>query len=247
MGWSRYHRNILLETPNVATSVIIFSSVMNIQISIERRSLHLTNSLAALASLAASRSEARQQFLREMAGSITHYAPLSPMQIHSNTLRTISLQVSEQVVYRPLEELQHFYFSYAKGAFLLPGYPRLFYMATSRQQLSPSKSAIAAIGEGVAAILTQRLYQGTMRLARPYHSFPDLVSTDGKSTFLSESKATVESVQTIKEVTQAELFRMAQCVSACNTLDIRPVVGLLIGTALLDETKYASVITEVRR
>jgi hypothetical protein len=156
-------------------------------------------------------------------------------------------QVSEQIVYRPLEELRHFYFTYARGAFLLPGYPRLYYMATNKQQLSPSKSAIAAIGEGVAAILTQRLYPGTLRLARPYHTYPDLVSTDQTSTLMTEAKATVDSVQGIKQVIQAEVFRMAQHVSACTTLDVRPVVGLLIGTALLDETKYHAVITEVRK
>ena len=220
---------------------------MIIQIAIERRCLQLTDSLSALASLAGSRSESRQQFLREMARSMTSYAPLDPLQIDSNTLRTIILQVSEQVVYRPLEELRHFYFTYARGAFLLPGYPRLYYMATNMQNLSPSKSAIGAIGEGVAAILTQRLYQGTLRLARPYHTYPDLVSTDKKSTFMTEAKATVDSVQKAKEVTQEELFRMAQHVSACTTLDIRPVVGLLIGTSLLDETRYYSVITEVRK
>ncbi|MBM0740255.1 hypothetical protein JOY44_01115 [Phormidium sp. CLA17] len=40
-------------------------------------------------------------------------------------------QVSEQIVYRPLEELRYFYFVYSRGAFLLLGYPRLFYMATN--------------------------------------------------------------------------------------------------------------------
>ncbi len=178
---------------------------------------------------------------------MTNYASLPPVQIDSNTLRTMILQASEQVVYQPLEELRHFYFTYARGAFLLPGYPRLFYMASNKQTLSPSKSAIAAIGEGVAALLTQRLYPGTLRLARPYHTYPDLVSSDRASTFMTEAKATVNSVQEIKKVTQEELFRMAQHVSACSALDIRPVVGLLIGTSLLDETKYHSVITEVRK
>ncbi|HEY9618367.1 MAG TPA: hypothetical protein V6C64_16100 [Microcoleaceae cyanobacterium] len=220
---------------------------MLIEITIERRCLQLTDSLSALASLASSRSETKDQFLRELAGNITDYAPLSPLPIDSNTLRTMITQVSEQIVYRPLEELRHFYFTYARGAFLLPGYPRLYYMATNKQQLSPSKSAIAAIGEGVAAILTQRLYPGTLRLARPYHTYPDLVSTDQTSTLMTEAKATVDSVQGIKQVIQAEVFRMAQHVSACTTLDVRPVVGLLIGTALLDETKYHAVITEVRK
>ncbi len=220
---------------------------MNIQISIERRCLQLTDSLYALASLAASRDETRQQFLREMAGSMTNYASLPPVQIDSNTLRTMILQASEQVVYQPLEELRHFYFTYARGAFLLPGYPRLFYMASNKQNLSPSKSAIAAIGEGVAALLTQRLYPGTLRLARPYHTYPDLVSTDRKSIFMTEAKATVDSIQRAKKVIQEELFTMVQHVSACTTLDIRPIVGLLIGTALLDETGYHSVITEVRK
>ncbi|MBL1179264.1 hypothetical protein [Pantanalinema sp. GBBB05] len=220
---------------------------MLIEIEIERRCLQLTDSLSALASLASSRSETKDQFLRELAGNITDYTPLSPLPIDSNTLRTMITQVSEQIVYRPLEELRHFYFTYARGAFLLPGYPRLYYMATNKQQLSPSKSAIAAIGEGVAAILTQRLYPGTLRLARPYHTYPDLVSTDQTSTLMTEAKATVDSVQGIKQVIQAEVFRMAQHVSACTTLDVRPVVGLLIGTVLLDETKYHAVITEVKK
>ncbi len=220
---------------------------MIIQIAIERRCLQLTDSLAALATLASSRSDTRQRFLKEMAGNITAYAPLPPLQIDSNTVRTIIQQVSEQVVYRPLEELRYFYFVYSRGAFLLPGYPRLYCMATSKQNLSPSKSAIGAIGEGVAAILSQRLYQGTVGLARPYHNYPDLVSTDRKTTLMTEAKATVDSVQRIKEVTQEELFRMAQHVNACTSLDVRPVVGLLIGTALLDETRYHAVITEVRK
>lgn len=220
---------------------------MLIEITIERRCLQLTDSLSALASLASSRSETKDQFLRELAGNISDYVSLSPLPIDSNTLRTMITQVSEQIVYRPLEELRHFYFTYARGAFLLPGYPRLYYMATNKQQLSPSKSAIAAIGEGVAAILTQRLYPGTLRLARPYHTYPDLVSTDQTSTLMTEAKATVDSVQGIKQVIQAEVFRMAQHVSACTTLDVRPVVGLLIGTALLDETKYHAVITEVKK
>ena len=220
---------------------------MIIQIALERRCLHLTALLSGLATLASARSETRRQFLAEMAGSITAYAPMPPLQVHANTVRTMIQQVSEQIVYRPLEELRHFHFVYARGAFLLPGYPKLFYMATNKQQLSPSKSAIGAIGEGVAALLTQRLYQGTVRLARPYHAYPDLVSTDQQVTLLTEAKATVESVQTIKAVTQEELFRLAQSVSACATLDVRPVVGLLIGTALLDETRYHAVITEVRQ
>ena len=220
---------------------------MIIQIEIERRCLQLTDSLSALASLASSRHDTRQRFLKEMAGNITAYAPLPPLQVDSNTVGIMIRQVSEQIVYRPLEELRYFYFVYSRGAFLLPGYPRLFYMATNKQNLSPSKSAIGAIGEGVAAILSQRLYQGTVRLARPYHTYPDLVSTDRKTTLMTEAKATVDSVQRIKEVTQEELFRMAQHVSACTSLDVRPVIGLLIGTALLDETSYHAVVTEVRK
>jgi hypothetical protein len=61
-----------------------------------------------------------------------------------------------------------------------------------------------------------------------------------------EAKATTGSVSQIKQVIEDELFRMARHVSACTTLDVRPVVGLLIGTALLEETRYHAVITEVR-
>lgn len=219
---------------------------MTIQIDIERRTLQLTTTLSSIAILTSARPNLHQQFLKEAAHHLTDYTPLTSEAIHPNTLKWMIGRASEQVVYRPLEELQHFYFTYAAGYWLLPGYPRLLYNRSHKQSLSPSKSAIAAIGEGVSALLAQRLYRGTRRLARPLHDFPDLVATDMKATFMVEAKATTGSISQIKQVTEAELFRMAQHVSACTPLDIRPVIGLLIGTALLEETRYHTVITEVR-
>jgi hypothetical protein len=219
---------------------------MTIRIDIERRTLQLTTHLAVIATMSSARPNLQRQFLKEAAPYLTAYTPLAPEVIHPNILKWMITRASEQVVYRPLEELHHFYFTYTNGYWLLPGYPRLLYNRPQKKALCASTSAIGAIGEGVSALLAQRLYQGTRRLARPLHDFPDLVTTDTKTTFMVEAKATTGSVSQIKQVIEDELFRMAQHVGACTPLDIRPVVGLLIGTALLEETRYHSVITEVR-
>ncbi|MBD1999235.1 hypothetical protein H6G00_21905 [Leptolyngbya sp. FACHB-541] len=89
---------------------------------------------------------------------------------------------SEQLVYRPLEEMQY-WFAYSSGAFLEPGYPPLFYSRTEHKVITPNKSAVAGIGEGIAGFLAQRLYQ-CRKLARPNHDYPDIVMEGNGKTYL---------------------------------------------------------------
>lgn len=101
---------------------------------------------------------------------------------------------SEQLVYKPLEEVRY-WFAYSSGAFITPGYPALFYSRTKDNKVSPNKSAVASIGEGVTGFLAQKLYK-CRKLARPNHDFPDIVMEDNNytKTHLFESKATIENI-----------------------------------------------------
>jgi len=137
-----------------------------------------------------------------------------------------------------------YWFAYSSGAFLEPGYPPLFYSRTEHKVITPNKSAVAGIGEGIAGFLAQRLYQ-CRKLARPNHDYPDIVMEGNGKTYLVESKATALSLADIQQVLDEELIRIAAYTASCAELDARPVVGLLVGTALISETAYQSCITEV--
>lgn len=150
---------------------------------------------------------------------------------------------SEQLVYSALTELQY-WFSYSSGAFLEPGYPPLFYSRSKKHVISPNKSAIAGIGEGIAGLIMQRLYH-CRKLSRPVQDYPDIVMEGNGKTYLVESKATTDSIQEVRRILDEELHRMAAYVSVCKELDTRPVVGVLVGTALINESQYHSCITEV--
>jgi hypothetical protein len=128
---------------------------------------------------------------------------------------------------------------------LEPGYPPLFYSRDRNRTVSPNKSAVAAIGEGIAGFIAQRLYRCT-KLARPNHDYPDIVMEGEQKTFLVEAKATLQSQDDrIEEVVEAELPRLASLTSSAGQLDVRPVVGLLIGTALVSEVHYYCYMVEL--
>lgn len=97
----------------------------------------------------------------------------------------------------------------------------------------------------MAGLVAQRLYQ-CRKLSRPNHDFPDIVMTSNGMTYLVEAKATTDSASAIQQTVDEELLRMAGYVSACAELDSRPVVGLLVGTALVNEQEYRCYVSEVR-
>lgn len=216
---------------------------MPIQLTLEHQQLTLSPMHQSLAKAAASRQAMRFQFQAQLASTSSTQTTLPPLQVDEQVLAQMIHKYSEQLVYRPLEEIQH-YFTYTSGAFLEPGYPPLFYSRTEKRMITPNKSAIAGIGEGIAGLVAQQLFR-CRKLARPNHDYPDIVMVGNGRTYLVEAKATTGSVADIGQVIEDELIRMAAYTSACFELDSRPVIGLLIGTVLLSETKYHCFITEV--
>ena len=216
---------------------------MPILVDIERKRIHLSAQEQFLASAAHSRGRLNSQFQVEMASKNT-YDKFGSLRIHENTLKRMIVKYSEQLVYRPFEEIQY-WFAYSSGAFIEPGYPPLFYSRGEHKTVSPNKSAVAAIGEGMAGFIAQRIY-GCRKLARPNHDYPDIVMEGSGKTYLIESKATLSSsASDVKQVVENEVIRMAAYTSACAKLDTRPVVGVLVGTALENEDHYKCYIIEV--
>jgi hypothetical protein len=170
------------------------------------------------------------------------YAPTVVHQYRAPTVGFMIDRYSEQLVFKPLVEIHH-WFAYSRGAHLLPGYPPLFYTRRQKRPVSPNKSAIAAVGEGVAGLLAQREYR-CRRLARPNHDYPDAVMDSTNETYLVEAKASL-SRKDLERTLEEELLRMATYVSACATLDVRPVAGLIVGTHIETEVCYRSLVTKV--
>lgn len=217
---------------------------MTIIIDIEEKNIHLLPEEEFLATAANSREKLRFQFQAQIASKKPIHSYLGSFEIHEDTLKRMIVKYSEQLVYRPLEEIQY-WFAYSSGAFIEPGYPPLFYSRAENKTVSPNKSAVAAIGEGMAGFIAQRIY-GCRKLARPNHDYPDIVMEGSGKTYLVESKATLSSsASNIKQIVEDELIRMAAYTSACAKLDTKPVVGMLVGTVLESETHYQCYVVKV--
>lgn len=214
-----------------------------ITVHLERRAIQLSPLEQSLAKAAASRHALRLQLQSQLAAQLPAYCPVPSLTLHDGTLLTMIHKFSEQIIYQPLEEIRA-WFNYSGGLFLEPGYPPLFYARSKQQEISPNKSAIAGVGEGVAGFLAQRLYH-CRKLARPIHDYPDAILEGNSKTYLIESKATTGTISEMKRTIDDELLRMAAYVSACAELDTRPIVGLLIGTALISEAEYQCCVSEV--
>ena len=167
------------------------------------------------------------------------------LDISEATLARMVVKYSEQLVFQPLEEIRY-WFTYASGAFLEPGYPPLYYNRDRNSRVSPNKTAVCAIGEGIAGFIAQRVYHCT-KLARPNHDYPDIVMESGQMTYLVEAKATLNSQEEgIEWVVESELPRLAAFTSSAGQLDVRPVVGLLVGTSLVSEIQYYCYMIELQ-
>ena len=212
-----------------------------IEVHLERRTIQLSPLEQSLAKAAASRHAMRLQLQSQLAHQLSSpYHPLPMLLIQPNTLQSMSIQFSEQLVFSPLEEMQQF-FNYTSGLYLEPGHPPLFYSRTQSQSASPNKSAIAAIGEGIAGLVAQRLYH-CCKLSRPIGDFPDLVMRGNGTIYLVEAKATTSSLKEMQRVLDEEFLRLAAYTAACVELDSQP----LVGTVLVGETHYHTYLTEVR-
>jgi hypothetical protein len=227
---------------------------MEISVDVQIRSIYLSAKQQGLATASYTRSALRPEFLSQISGFKYPWQPQKTLSIHENTLKKMIIKYSEQSVYRPLEEIKY-WFAYSSGAFIEPGYPPLFYGKDKNKSISPNISAVASVGEGIAGFLAQRLYK-CRKLARPNHDFPDIVMENDSydKTYLVESKATISSKvnsdpfevqEKAKYKIDDELPRLAAYASSCLQLDNRPVVGILVSTALLRETNYFCYIAEV--
>lgn len=207
------------------------------------RELQFSKDEQSLATGANTREVFRSRFLRTLA-SKPAFALGPTLTTDESVLDRMIAKYSEQLTYQPLNEVR-FWFEYSGGLFLDRGYPALFYAAKSGAGLSPNKSAIAAIGEGLAGLLAQRLYR-CRRLARPNHDYPDIVMEANKRTFLVESKATIGTSESGMLTTMnEELPRFVSFVASCAQLDTRPVAGLFVGTLVIDPTYYCSFLSLV--
>lgn len=167
------------------------------------------------------------------------------LTISESTLARMVVKYSEQLVFQPLEEIRY-WFTYSSGAFLEPGYPPLYYNRDRNSRVSPNKTAVSAIGEAIAGFIAQRLYHCT-KLARPNHDYPDVVMEGQRMTYLVEAKGTLQSLEEgIEYIVDSELPRLASFTSSAGQLDVRPVVGLLIGTQLISEIQYYCYMIELQ-
>ena len=160
-------------------------------------------------------------------------------------IRTQATQFSEQMVFDPLAQIDH-YFTYKSGMNLGTGYAPLYYSVTDKNLMSANKSAVAAIGEGVAGLMAKKLYS-LFHVFRPNNDYPDIVMTDSSSTktFLVEAKATVRG--NITTTLNNELPKFSSLVASSRKclpeeLDIS---GLLIGTEINNVDHYTCHIYEV--
>ncbi|PSN11291.1 hypothetical protein C7293_24870 [filamentous cyanobacterium CCT1] len=188
---------------------------------------------------------------QDLSQCLVEYEPTEAITIEEEVLQFCIRGFSEQAIFNPLEDLS-LWFNYSSGQFLAPGYPPLFYNRQERQTVSPSKTAIAGIGEGVAGFLAQRLYR-CRKLARPIQDYPDIVmdtpsrvmDAPKRVIYLVESKASTGSLEALKRTIDEEVIRLASYASACLELNTRPIRGLLVATAFLSTSQYQAYITEI--
>jgi len=214
-----------------------------IDIHIHFRQIQLNKDEVSLATGANARSALLPEFLQRLAMKPS-YSAFQTISVHESVIKAMITKYSEQVVYQPLHEIRH-WFAYASGAFIEPGYPPLFYSRGKGKKVSPNKSAVAGIGEGVAGFVAQRLYK-CRKLARPNHDYPDIVMVGGGKTFLVEAKSTISQGGTaIMATLEQEITRVVTYLNACSGLDKRPVEGLLVGTEIVSQDKYDVYLNEV--
>lgn len=207
------------------------------------RNVQLNNEEQNLATGAHTRQVLREKFEKALETKPA-YTALNQFVLDESVFRRMISKYSEQLIYQPLNEIR-FWFEYSSGVFLEPGYPPLFYAKNRSKSLSPNKSAAAAVGEGVAGLLAQRLYQ-CRKLARPNHDYPDIVMETVSKTYLVESKASIDTSEAqIRDTLDEEIFRLASFTRTCAGLDVRPVGALLVGTLVVSEAVYRSFVSEV--
>ena len=228
---------------------------MPIEITLERRQLQLTRIEAALAKGATSRHALRRQFESAIATKQALFEPMGAFKVNEATLRWCIHRYSEQLVPDAMAQLK-FFLALQRPLYFETGFAPLFYFThkSGSQGLSVSKSAVAAVAEGIGAIVMQRLLKARI-LCRPYHDFPDLIGTDAPSgrqittstLYLMEVKGTcMRSVSEMRQTLAEEVFRLAAYTAAAQDLDpTRAMVGVLVGVVIHAVNRVNVLLIEV--
>lgn len=192
----------------------------------------------------ANQANTRPAVAPEFFGRVQGHTTASPfsLRLTETTMDRMIVKYSEQAVFQPLLEIRH-WFTYASGAYTEQGYPPLFYARTRTYRPSPNVSAVAAVGEGIAGFIAQRVFH-CRKLARPNHDYPDIVMEIDGVTYLIEAKATMS--QAPDSLIAEFLPRLAANTASAGQIDVRPVVGILVATRLASETEYETTFVEVR-
>jgi hypothetical protein len=213
-----------------------------ITLNLNRKTITLSDQEQGLATGAHARSALAPEFHAAIALRTTHST--GQLVISEPALHRMIVKYSEQSVFQPLREIRH-WFTYTSGAYLAPGYPPLYYNRDKNKNVSPNTSAVAAVGEGIAGFLAQRLFR-CRKLARPNHDYPDIVMEGNGKTYLVEAKATLsENYMDIECIIDQELPRLASLTSSARQLDVREVSALLVGTQLISEVEYNCYLVEI--
>ena len=214
-----------------------------ITLEVEKRNISFSKNEQNLAIGATSRKALEVEFQKILSRK-TPTCSKNTLVVSETTAKVMTRKYSEQLVFQPLKEVQ-FWFSYKSGAYIEPGYPPLYYSKGKGKTVTPNKSAVAGIGEGIAGLIGQRLYKAR-KLARPNHDFPDIVMKSGNMIYLIESKATLSTNPTnALKMIEEELSRMVSYTSTCIKMDECKIVGLLVGTRIISENLYNSYVLEI--
>jgi hypothetical protein len=228
---------------------------MPIEITLERRQLQLTRTEAALAKGATSRHALRRQFDRAIAAKQALFEPAGSLQVDEATLRWSIHRYSEQLVHDAMQQVK-FFLSLSSPFYFEPGFAPLYYFThkSGGQGVSVNKSAVAAIAEGVGAVILQRVMTARI-IHRPYHDFPDLIGTAAASgtqittskLYLMEVKgACMRSVAEMRQTLDEEVFRLAAYTAAAQDLDpTHAIVGVLVGVVIHKVDQIHTLLIEV--
>ena len=137
-----------------------------INLEVKTRVITLSKEEQCLATGANTRDALREKF-SSILDTKPPFTPAAILSLDESVLKRMMSKYSEQLVYQPLNEIR-FWFAYSSGLFVEPGYPPLYYAKKRNKSVSPNKSAVAAVGEGVAGFIAQRFYR-CRKLARPNH------------------------------------------------------------------------------
>ena len=215
----------------------------NYNINIYKRRIELTEELGHVASISNTRNKFNDVFKNDHLCNFPEYSKYKSYKINRHIINSSIERYSEQLIANPLNDLSYWH-KFRSGRFILPGYPNLYYIKGTGK-ISANKTAVAAIGEGLAGLITQWIYK-CFPLARPNHDFPDIVMKNNKYICLVEAKAITDKSKIIS-VLNDNLKELVSYTYNCDCFDENDVVGLLYGTSIIDEYNFDVYINEIAK